>query len=142
MHISSLVPIVQDMVNIYGLPFSLIFHVGANDIGLGPTRKVLEHLMFASYIVSKMLPNTLLAYSQMLPRKNWRYNTLRSMERSRRRINRGIRTYFFKSNAPVIKHTDLQDGHQSLYNSDGVHLSFLGNDIFINAIQSFLEHYI
>ena len=130
------------MVCNYGLPFALIFHVGANDIGLGSTRKVLQHLVFASYIVSKMLPYTLISFSQMLPRKHWRYYGIRAMEKSRKRINRGVRTYFFISGATVIRHTDLQDGHQALYDPDGVHLSFLGNDIFINAIQSFLEDYI
>jgi uncharacterized protein affecting Mg2+/Co2+ transport len=48
---------------------------------------------------------------------------------------RGIRTYYYKSNAKVITHADLQDGHKALYADDGVHLSFLGNDIFILNYQ-------
>jgi hypothetical protein len=55
------------------------------------------------------------------------------MQRARKRINRGIRTYYYKSNA--------KDGHKALYADDGVHLSFLGNDIFINAIQCGLEQF-
>jgi hypothetical protein len=45
------------------------------------------------------------------------------MERARKRINRGIRTYYYKSNAKVITHADLQDGHKALYADDGIHLS-------------------
>ena len=43
------------------------------------------------------------------------------MERARKRINRGIRTYYYKSSAKVITHADLQDGHKALYADDGVH---------------------
>ena len=41
----------------------------------------------------------------------------------------------------MITHADLQDGHKALYADDGVHLSFWGNDIFINAIQCGLEQF-
>jgi hypothetical protein len=61
------------------------------------------------------------------------------MERPRKIIHRGIRSYYYKSNAKVTTHADLQDGHKALYADDGVHLSFLGNDIFINAIQCGLD---
>jgi hypothetical protein len=37
------------------------------------------------------------------------------MERARKRLNRGIRTYYYNSNAKVITHADLQDGHKALY---------------------------
>jgi hypothetical protein len=104
---------------------------------MGSIREVLKHLIYATFIVSKMLPNSLLIYSQILPGTKWRYNSnLKAMERARKRINRGIITYYYKSNAKVITHADLQDGHKALYADDGVHFAFLGNDIFINAIQS------
>ena len=142
MKISALVPLVQAMVNCFGLPHALVIHCGGNDIGMGSIREVLKHLIYATFIVSKMLPNSLLIYSQILPRTKWRYNSnLKAMERARKRINRGIRTYYYKSNAKVITHADLQDGHNALFADDGVHLSFLGNDIFINAIQCGLEQF-
>jgi len=140
--ISALVPLVQAMVNCFGLPHALVIHCGGSDIGMGSIRKVVKHLIFATFIVSKMLLNSLLIYSRILPRKKWRYNSnLKAMERARKRIHRGIRTYYYKSNAKVITHADLQDGHTALYADDGVHLSFLGNDIFINAIQCGLEQF-
>jgi hypothetical protein len=67
---------------------------------MGSIREVLKHLIYATFIVCKMLQNSLLIYSQILPRKKWRYNSnLKAMERARKRINRGIRTYYYKSNA-------------------------------------------
>ena len=92
---------------------------------MGSIREVLKHLIYATFIVNKMLPNSLLIYSQISPRKKWRYNSnLKAMERARKRRNRGIRTYYYKCNAKVITNADLQDGHQALYADDGVHLSF------------------
>jgi hypothetical protein len=108
MKISALVPLVQAMVNCVCLSHALVIYCGGNDIGIGYIREVLTHLIYATFIVSKMLPNSLLIYSQILPRNKWRYNSnLKTMERARKRINRGIRTYFYKSNAKVITHADL-----------------------------------
>ena len=124
MKISALVPLVQAMVNCFGLPHALVIHCGGNAIGMVSIREVLKHLIYATFIVSKMLPNSLLIYSQILTRKKWRYNSnLKAMERARKRINRGIRTYCYKSNAKVITHVDLQDGLKALYADDGTHLS-------------------
>ena len=131
MKISALVSLVLAMVNCFDLPHALVIHCGGNDIGMGSIREVLKHLIYTTFIVSKMLPNSLLIYSQILPSKKWRYNSnLKAMERARKRLNIRIRTYCY-----------LQDGHKALYADDGVHLSFLGNDIFINAVQCGLEQF-
>jgi lysophospholipase L1-like esterase len=44
-------------------------------------------------------------------------------------------------NANKLCYPDLEDCHTSLF-KDGVHLSFLGNDIFINIIQGALEQFL
>jgi hypothetical protein len=75
-----------------------------------PIREVLKHLIYATFIVSKMLPNSLLIYSQILPRKKWRCNSnLKAMERARKKIHWGIKTYYYKSNAKVITHAGWQE---------------------------------
>ena len=63
MKISALVPLVQAMVNCFGLPHALVIHCGGNYIGMDSIREVLKHLMYATFIVSKMLPNSQLIYS-------------------------------------------------------------------------------
>jgi hypothetical protein len=60
---SALVPLVQAMVNCFGLPHALVIHCGGNYIGMDSIREVLKHLMYATFIVSKMLPNSQLIYS-------------------------------------------------------------------------------
>jgi hypothetical protein len=44
-----------------------------------------------------MLPGTSLVWSSILPRMKWRYSeNLRNMEITRKRVNRGFRSYLLK----------------------------------------------
>ena len=52
------------------------------------------------------------------------------MEDIRKRLNRGIRSYLLQQYGCYIHHEDLDDCHDSLFAHDGVHLSFLGRDMF------------
>jgi hypothetical protein len=54
MKISALVPLVQAMVHCVCLPHALMIYCGGNDIGIGYIREVLKHLIYATFIVSKM----------------------------------------------------------------------------------------
>ena len=44
--------------------------------------------------------------------------------------------------AGVVKHLDLDDGHKVLFTPDETHLTFLGNDFCINAIQLGIEQFL
>jgi hypothetical protein len=61
------------------------------------------------------------------------------MEKTRKRINRHVRSYFLNKKCYVIKYPDFDDKLPVLFDLDGTHLSFIGNDISINAIQGALE---
>ena len=52
------------------------------------------------------------------------------MEITRKRVNRGVRSYLLKIGGYVIRHPDFDDKHPALFKKDGVHLSFNANDIF------------
>ena len=54
----------------------VLIHCGGNDIGIDPCGKLLFHLKFAVYVISKMLPGSMIAYSNILPRRTWRKKTL------------------------------------------------------------------
>ena len=143
MHWNSLVPLVHGMVNCFGIPKMMLIHCGGNDIGSVPNGQLLFHLKFAVYIISKMLPGCMIVYSNILPRRKWRHskNNLK-MDHTRKRINRGMRSYLLKNDAYAISYPDFDDCHSALFNVDGVHLSFLGNDIFINTIQEALLQFL
>jgi hypothetical protein len=60
------------------------------------------------------------------------------MNRTRKRVNRFVRSHLLRRNCYILKHPDFYDMLPSLFD-DGVHLSHIGNDIFINGIQGALE---
>jgi hypothetical protein len=64
------------------------------------------------------------------------------MERTRKRLNRGLRTYVLQNNSYAIAHPDFDDSYSALCDDDGVHLSFIGQDIFINTIQEALFQFL
>ena len=61
---------------------------------------------------------------------------------ARKRLNRGLRTYLLQNNSCAIAHPDFDDSYSALYDDDGVHLSFIGKDIFINTIQEALFQFL
>ena len=58
------------------------------------------------------------------------------MERTRKRINRGISSFLLKHNCYVGKHPDFDDKLSGLFENDGVHLSFIGCDFFIHKYST------
>jgi hypothetical protein len=93
-----LVPIFHSMINCFGIPKMVLIHCGGNNIGIDPCGKLLFHLKFAAYVISTMLPGSMIAYSNIVSRRTWRYsNNTDAMERTRKRLNRGLRTYLLQN---------------------------------------------
>lgn len=61
------------------------------------------------------------------------------MEKARKRINSFITNKVCEVEGPVVQCPDTSDHPQFFFQKDGVHLSDLGNQIFLNTIQGRLE---
>jgi len=137
MKLSNVICLVNTSVCLWGIPKALLLHCGGNDIGYEPCGALLYHMKFTIAILSRMLPGCSLIWSSILPRRTYRYSKNdHAMETTRKRINRGVRSYILKHGGYVIKYPDFDDRYPALFSDDGVHLPFIGNDIFINQIQS------
>lgn len=80
-----------------------------------------------------------LVWSQLLPRANWRFsNNVRAMEKVRRRINRYGASTIIRLGGGYIEHQALVASNLSpeFYDNDGVHLSELGNDLFLAKLRA------
>ena len=87
------------------------------------------------------MPNTEIIWSQILPRKTWRYsNNTKSMENCRRRLNSSPGRYMVRQDY-YIKYPDIKPDNRFI-SSDGVHLTKLGNIIFLNTLQGALEYFV
>ena len=134
---------IRGLLRFYGIPAAILIHCGGNDIGNHntPCGYLLYQMKvtFASIMI-ELLPGCPIIWSSILPRLSWRYsNNTSRMERTRKRINRHVRSFLLKRNCYIIKHTDFDDKLPALFADDGVHLSFIGYDIFINTLQGALE---
>lgn len=75
-------------------PSILIFHCGGNDIGHIPLGGLRYALKSQVTEIQCTLPNTMIVFSQILPRHSWRYsNNTDAMERSRVRLNSAVATH-------------------------------------------------
>lgn len=134
---------INSMLRWRGPPAVILIHCGGNDICSIKNGQLLYDIKTTFYNLNKFLPNTLLIWSYILPRRSWygARNTI-SVNKSRIRINRGVRSYLHHLGGKAIQHLDFEDLHSALFHDDGVHLSYIGNDIFINDLQSGLELFI
>ena len=116
-----------------------MLHCGGNDLGRIAIKKlrlcvkqILKHIDYNFH--AKVI------WSEILPRRAWRYsdNAL-AMESCRKRINNYTSNQVVKSNGFYVKHPDMQETTQAYYVNDGVHLTLLGNCIFLNQLSSAIQ---
>jgi hypothetical protein len=118
-----------------------MIHCGGNDIGNSKTPcGLLIHQMKVAFAhILFELPGTAIIWSNILPRLKWRTSpNVVKMNITRKRVNHFAWSHLLRHNCYILKHPDFDDMLPSLFDN-GVHLSFIGNDIFINNIQGALE---
>ena len=94
----------------------------------------------ASWILIE-LPNTTIIWSQILPRLKWRYSANQTaMHESRYRMNNYIASFVTKLGGHYIRYPDICRNYTFL-KSDEVHLTPVGNDIFLNILQGAIEYF-
>lgn len=124
-------------------PYMLVIHCGGNDIG--QILKSVELRATIKRILDKLvvlLPNTILVWSQILPRLHWRGEIdHQALEKVRVRINSHIATYLTKIGGKYIRYPELDIEDPTLY-KDAVHLNHLGKDLFINRLQQGLQSFL
>lgn len=137
-----LVPMLKHLLTIGETPNFLIIHCGGNSIGLSSTYELIFRMKEDVNRIIKMFPRTVIIWSQILPRLSWRGHIEHyAMEKARRRVNNGVASYILGLGGKYLRYPDITDKDCSFYLSDGVHLSDLGNKLFINTIKQGLMHF-
>lgn len=130
----------RTLLNLEEIPDIIVLHCGGNDIGLSSIGDLRSFVKAQLRYINRILPNTKLVWSEILPRQNWRYSENNdAMERARKRLNSCASTEAIRLGGSCIKYPDINLNNGSL-SRDGVHLSSTGNDIFLNTIQNALEN--
>ncbi|VDI08973.1 Hypothetical predicted protein [Mytilus galloprovincialis] len=123
-------------------PNYLVIHIGGNDLGEIKTGVLRNRLKHYVNNITELLLNTTLVWSQILPRLTWRYSAnIDAMDRSRQRINSSLASYIIRHGGHYIRYPDISP-NSTFICQDGVHLTDIGNYIFINTIQGALEAFL
>jgi hypothetical protein len=89
-----------------------------------------------------LYPDLKLIWSEILQRRYWHNaNNQVAIETSRKRVNLAIKNIFLNEiqKGCIIRHPNITVKEKSLLRYDGVHLSDVGNNIYLNNIQGALE---
>ena len=134
---------VQKLVEEEDTPKILIIHCGANSIGLMSIRKLRNYMKYTISQIVELLPHTLIVWSKMLSSLTWR-NMIsnNSAESQRVRINSCISTFVTrKKRGACNRYNDIKQEQTKLF-VDSVHLSKLGNSLFLNTLQGAIYTFI
>ena len=124
----------------YEPPKILVIHCGGNSIGIMPLFHLRRQMKEAILKLHRMLPYTKLVWSQILSRLSWRYsNNCKAINMAAVRLNNFAAWLCFKLGGSYIKYPEISWDATGMFAKDGVHLSRLGNSIFLFNIQSTLH---
>ncbi|XP_077140620.1 uncharacterized protein LOC143805314 isoform X3 [Ranitomeya variabilis] len=121
-------------------PDVIIIHLGGNDIGKLATVGLL-FLMKQNFLELRiMFPNTILIFSEIVPRLLWlKSEDLKFCEKIRKRLNRSMSKFMPSIGGLSFRHVDLEGGVPGLFQNDWVHLSEIGTDIFNLNLKAMVE---
>ncbi|KAJ8322269.1 LOW QUALITY PROTEIN: hypothetical protein KUTeg_000740 [Tegillarca granosa] len=139
---SQLLTRIQRDLRNFPYPQYLVIQLGSNDL-VSRASGVLRWEMKLDLLSLSKLPNTTVVWSCILPRLFW-YGARSqvAIDNVRKRTNREISSYILKLGGRVITQSDLSDKETGCYRFDGIHLSDIGNDIYLNALQGALESFL
>ena len=125
-------------------PRFLIIHVGDNDIAKdnNPLRR---QQMFMKNVINQLrseMPLICIVWSHILPRLFWRHAVSNvAADRSRCRVNSSVASFVLQSDGASIKCPDIRVAQSNLFLNYGVHLSSLGNHVFVSTLQAAIQHF-
>ena len=130
---------IRTMLRYEDPPAIFILHIGGNDIGLIKGKELITQLIHLFHYIQQSMPSTMLVWSQILPRLAWRYSDNGdAMEKIRNRVNTAVASYLTKSKGCYIRYPDIKANSKMLL-KDGVHLTTVGNNVFLNTLQGGLN---
>lgn len=123
-------------------PTLLVIHCGGNDIGnpRNTLKGLQKYMKLTVSKITRLLPKTIIVWSHILPRRNWSLClSNKDGENWRTRINSALATFVVKNVCGAsIKYPDILSTQGTLFRKDGIHLSDLGNEIFVTSLKNAL----
>lgn len=133
---------IKTLLKVNDKPQYLIMHCAANDMGKTKLKELIENVKTTLGKIQLLLPDTKIIWSQLLPRRKWRYSeVVNAMNKSLKRLNSSIAAELVRKGGGYIKYPDIKPNDELLFDRDGVHLSEKGTEIFLNTICAAIEQF-
>lgn len=117
-------------------PSAIIFHLGGNDLTVRKGKSLIQQILLDLGTIRERFPETRLIWSNIIPRVSWRAQCdPRPIDCARRGVNREVGRPMRKGLGTIIEHPQLRMEWPELYRLDGVHLSEVGLNLFLEDIQ-------
>lgn len=126
-------------MQIYSAPNIVILHLGEDAIGRVKTLMLLADFKQELVSIHRLLPGSVLIFSEVLPRIDWSFPTTNFFDKIRRRFNKSMEKFFPLLDGFSFRHKDLEGFLPGFYLHDGHVLSEVGLDIFNLGIQEMVE---
>ncbi|MES9883958.1 MAG: SGNH/GDSL hydrolase family protein [Sedimenticola sp.] len=124
-------------------PKAIVIALGSNDLGLTKGCPLIHDMRRDLHAVQAMFPETKIIFSALLPRLVWLRTDIPvdKIETKRKQINRTVRRFVTNIlHGSFVSHPDITADCPGMYHTDGVHLSDIGNDLFMLNIKEALEY--
>ncbi|XP_069592258.1 uncharacterized protein [Ranitomeya imitator] len=121
-------------------PVVLVLHAGGNDLG---KRKGAELYTVMSTDIDRfvcLLPDMVVVWSEIIPRAVWHgAKDVKAIENARKRINTKMSKFVRENYGIVVRHQELEGNNFALLRPDGIHLTDIGLDIFLEGLRDGVE---
>ena len=124
-------------------PRIIVIHLGGNDLTLKPCTAIENAIAKEIRYLRTALPDAIIIWVDILDRLNWRSNAFSktAMNKKRKRVNRSGRSWVTKSGRSDVLRMDINSETPGFYLADGVHLSLVGLEFYLDALKdTLLKH--
>ncbi|KAG9272332.1 hypothetical protein AMEX_G13322 [Astyanax mexicanus] len=138
-----LVPFFNKSLEGRAAPDVLIIHCGGNDIGGMNAGHLSAEMKADLHDLHRRFPHMKIMLSDITPRRQWRSTTHpKRIDAARKWLNSEMADFILGVEGGVIHHPDIMFHNPRLFLRDRVHLSPLGNELFLNDIAESLKTFI
>lgn len=116
-------------------PDLIVIHLGENDLVRSTGLSLLKSMKGDLGWILRCWPRAHIVWSALLPRRVWRgARKPGAIDKARKEVNREVAEFCAGRGISRLCHDLIVFEVPALFRADGVHLSFLGNEIFLSDL--------
>lgn len=133
-------PLMQRRILLAGPPAAIVVQLGENDMVSSSCYGLRAAILQDLRELAAMVPASKIIWSLLLQRRIWRGSPCpAATERVRKRINSAVGKLVVGLGGFVIPHPLITFKAAEYFRADGVHLSSVGNDVWLDSVVSKLR---